>query len=402
MTSPITAILVNDVAIDLGAVEYDVSISHGRNDIKSTPEASSTQITLRGDVGLALEIADEIRIGAYGNCRFRGNITDLQVTHLSTDNPIPITTITAIGFLAKLGTLTTGESGYDSEYVNQRVQTVMDTTGLDYLNGADSTLELLANSDPGVQPVLSYLQALAEWSGGTYFDDCRGRIIFEDYGNRGIAANPGIWENLTETWSFYTAAWDSFPTDNGAMEIPANATVFTPTWTKNLVSLINDIEIEYGNNNLYELTDTASIDRYGRRAYDLVTELKKESDAQARAEQILTAQSQPLWSMGQITILMDRLTTTKRDEVLTLLNGARVIINGLPADSPLPQFQGIVEGWTETYVPGQHNLTLSISDPRYSYQTCTWAQIDTALTWANVNATLAWYNAVNADDLLAA
>ena len=399
----IYAILVNDVALDLSDVEYNVQITHGRSDIKSTPEPSTAAITLRGSTGTAIQIGDELRIGAYtGICRFRGNVTDLSIEHLASDPPVPVTKVTAIGYMAKLGTLTTGETAYVKETPRDRVDAVMASTGLDYLNAADDVLELAANNDPGVQPILSYLATLAEWSGGTYFDDCRGRVIFEDYGNRGIAGNAGIWENLPEPWSFYTTAWSTFPANNAAHIIPGSAIAWAPQWTKNLQTVLNDIEIEYGNGNLYDLEDTASIAVYGRRKYDLATELHDATSAQERAEQILAAQAQPLWNLGQITILMNQLTTEQRNDTLALLSGSRVIIDDLPAGSPYTQFQGIVEGWSETYLPGRHLLTLSLSDPRASYQAAQWQQIDALLEWGNVRADVAWYSVVNPDDLLAA
>ena len=397
----IYAVLINDVALDLEDIEYDVRITHARSDIKAQPEASTAQVILRGATGTGVEIGDELRIGAYtGICRFRGTVTDLRLDHLSTTPAIPVVTVTAIGYLAKLGLLTTGESAYSKETTRDRVDDVMSDAGLDYLNGADDVLELASNNDPQIQPKLAYLQTLAEWSGGTYFDDCRGRIIFEDYGTRGIAGNPGIWENFTEEWSFYTQAWDAFPATNAAPQLPGSAIAWTPQWTKNLQTLINDVEIEYGNNNLYELTDAASIALYGKRAYDLKTELFGLTDAASRAQQILTAQANPLWNLGQISIVMDQLTNDERDRALALLNGSRVIINDLPAGSPYTQFQGIVEGWAETYTPGSHVLTLSLSDPRYSYQAVAWGDIDAALEWGQVDPTIEWYNVVVADDLI--
>jgi hypothetical protein len=399
----IHAVLINDVAVDLSEVEYDVRITHARSDIRSQPEASTAQVILRNAPALSVDIGDELRIGAYsGVCRFRGTVTDLTLDHLSTTPATPVVTVTAIGFLAKLGLLTTGEDAYGKEVVRDRVDAVMADAGLSYLNAADNVLELKSNNEPGVQPKINYLQTLAEWSGGTFFDDCRGRIIFEDYGERGIAGNPGIWENAPEPFSFYTQAWDAFPANNAAPQLPASAIAWTPTWRKDLQTLINDIEVEYGNESLYELVDNGSIAAYGRRQYDLKTELFGLTDAQERAQQILAAQAQPLWNLGQISILMNKLTTEQRDRALALLSGSRVIINGLPAGSPYTQFQGIVEGWSETYLPGSHVLTLSLSDPRYSYQVVEWDELDPAIEWGQVNPDITWYAVVNADDLLAA
>lgn len=399
----IAAVLVNGDPLDFEDVEYDIRITHARDSIKSPPEASTAQVIIRGPVGVELEVADELRIGAYaGVCRFRGTITDLNVDTLSTTPPTTVTTVTAIGFLAKLGYLTTGEDTYPKEKVRARVDRVLDDSGLDYLNAATNDLELKQNNDPGVNTKRDYLATLAEWSGATFFDDCRGRIIFEDYGNRGVAGNAGIWENLPEPWSFYTTAWSTFPSNNAAQHLPGDAIAWTPNWNKNLQTLINDLEIEYKNEAVIQLADQGSITQYGRRRYDLVTELEKQSDATARGTEILAAQANPLWDLGRISILMDRLSTQQRDAALALLSGTRIIIDDLPAGGPYLQYQGIVEGWAETYTPGSHVLTLSLSDPRYSYQVVTWGEIDAAITWGDVDLTIQWYNVVVSDDLIGA
>jgi len=154
----IYAVLINDVALDLEDIEYDVRITHARSDIKAQPEASTAQVILRGATGTGVEIGDELRIGAYtGICRFRGTVTDLRLDHLSTTPAIPVVTVTAIGYLAKLGLLTTGESAYSKESPRARVDDVMADAGLDYLNGADDVLELASNNDPQIQPKLAYL-----------------------------------------------------------------------------------------------------------------------------------------------------------------------------------------------------------------------------------------------------
>ncbi len=398
----ITEIAVNGAALDLTYVEYNVQVTHGRSDIKSTPEASTASVILRGATGTGVNIGDDITIEAYNAPRFTGNITDLALSHLDTTPATPVVQVQAVGYLAKLGTRTTDGNAFTAQTVRQRVADVMDATGLTYFNGADQTLDLAANADPGIQPTLGYLQSLAEWSGGTYFDDPTGRIVFEDYGDRGVAANPGIWNNQTGAWSANTNAWNTYPASNAAPQLPAGAVAWSPEWAKNLQTIVNDIEVEYDGGNIYQADDNASIATFGRRAYNLTTELALAADATARANQILTAQAQPLWNLGQITVLVDTLTTGQRDDLLALMNGARVIINGLPAASPYTQFQGIVEGWSETYTPGRHILTLSLSDPRASYQVCTWGEVDAALEWGQVDSGLEFYNVVNPDDLLAA
>ena len=98
---------------------------------------------------------------------------------------------------------------------------------------------------------------------------------------------------------------------------------------------------------------------------------------------------------------MDQLTTEDRDLIMTLLSGSTVAILNLPQPAPLGQFVGIVEGWGERYTDGQHVLTLSVSDPRYSFQTITWDEVDAALEWGDVDPAVKWYEIISGSDLAA-
>jgi hypothetical protein len=404
MTAPINFIKLNGVDVDLSDVEYQVSIQHGRNDVLSQPEASSAQIVIRGSRGVQAKMADFMQIEAYGFARFTGEVSDIQIVHLSSDPPEAITTIIAMGNLAKLGLALTGGDGFAHETVRERADIILTDSGLDYINGGSDTLEL-HQTDPNIEPVMQALQNLAEGSGATFFDTPEGIIAFESYGNRGLTHYANTWASLQQPWSYYLQSWDSFPTSFASYAFPESGVVFSPTWTQNLTSLVNDVTVSYGNpsNLSYEQSeDSASIALYGRRSYSLTSGLRNEADATARAGSILTAQANPLWQMGQISVLVHELDEPNRDLVLALVNGATVTVPGLPTPAPYSSFTGIVEGWAETYTPGQHIITFSISDPRYSYQTVTWADIDPALEWGNVNPGVAWYNVVKADDLIAA
>ncbi len=406
MTSPITLVEIAGVALNLDDVEYQVQVQHGRNDVTSQPEASSASITVRGSQGIAAKMSDPVVIQAYGFDRFTGEISDLTITHLSTTPPTAVTTVTAMGNLSKLGLRETTDTSYPHETVRDRAEKILTDGGLPFLNGGDDVLELhsLNSSETEIQPVLAALSQLAEWSGATYFDTPEGLISFESYGTRGITAFAATWTSLVEPWTFYSQAWDSFPTTIQSYEFPSSGVIWSPTWTQTLEALINDVIVTYGSTgqNEEQSDDSTSIGLYGRRAYRLDTRLRNSGDASSRAGSILTAQANPLWNMGQISVYVDLLGSTDRDRVLALVNGATVTVPNLPEPAPYSSFQGIVEGWGETYTPGQHIITFSISDPRYSYQTATWSEVDGALIWGDVNPTVAWYNVVNADDLLAA
>ena len=402
--SPITSISIAGVSLNLDDVEYSVSVEHGRNDVTSSPTPSSCQISIRGSQGVAAVMSDEVEVYAYGFDRFHGKISDLSITHLSTNPPTAVTTLTAMGNLATLGLRRTGGTGFPNETVEQRVETVLTDGGLSYLNGASQTLDLhsVTGGDIVETSVLDALSELAEWSGATYFDTPEGVISFEAYGSRGLTAFAATWSAQTQDWDYYGQSWDSFPTSIATYTFPSSGVIWTPTWTQNLQALINDVTVTYGpSSNTVNSTDANSISDYGLRAYELTTGLDAVGDATARASNILTAQANPLWSLGQISVYVDALATLDRDRVMALINGATVTVPGLPAPAPFEAFQGIVEGWAETYTPDGHVITFSISDPRYSYQTVTWSGVDAALTWSAVDPAIIWYNVVNAGDLAA-
>jgi len=405
MTSPVTHIIIGGVSLDLNDVEYQVSITHGRNDIKSQPEASTAVIALRGSAGLDVALADSVDIAAWSTTRFTGEVSDLQITHLSTVPPTAVTSITCIGNLSNLGSRVTGSAGYASDTVYARAEEILTDSGETYINGGTSSLELFAVASGNAVPqtCLDGLQGLAEWSGATYFDMPDGTVVFESYGNRGITTFAGAWANVPDGWAGNERTWDSFPSSFAGVSLPGDGVIFTPTWSQNQVSIINDVSVSHGDPASYhQATDATSIATYGRRALTIETGLKTSTDAETRASEILLAQALPLWNLGNISVYVDQLTETDRNQVLSLISGMSVIVNDLPAPAPFVQFLGIVEGWSETYTPGQHILTLSISDPRYSYQTVTWAGVDPALAWGDVNPEIIWYNVVTADDLIAA
>lgn len=400
MTSPITAVEVAGTALDLSGIEYAVTVSHGRSDILSASSASQAEITLYGTVNAPAEISDSLYITAYGTARFTGDVTDVRIEFLG--DGTPRVTMTAIGRLSKLGAALV-DVNFPHEMVDARVETILTATGLPYLNGATDALELFAITEDIPATAMDLLDGLAQGSGGTFFDTPHGVIVFESYGIRGQTANPGNWQAQLLTWQEEANAWDSFPTSLAATVPPPEAIVYAPTWTKTQQGLINEVAITHGDPPAVETyTDASSVALYGLRATELTTGLRKNADSDARGAAILLAQAYPLWGLGQISILVHTVANVPtRDTLLGILNGTTVQVSNLPATGPYTQFTGICEGWTEVYTPGEHVLTLSLSDPRMSYQTVTWADVDPALTWANVNPDLEWYNVVTADDLAA-
>lgn len=400
----ITDIELDGVALDLATIEFQVQIQHGRSDVTTAPQPSNAQIVIRGAVGIDVEISDTLVIKAHGFHRFTGNISDVTITHLSSVPPLAVTTLTGIGELSRVGFTEVGASGYPHETVRQRVDDVLTIVGLPFLNGANPDVELHEIILDDAEPIdaLSYLGQLAEQTGATYYDDPVGRIVFESYGNRGITSFSGVWANQIGDYDDNPVSWDSFPVEQLPTVIPDTDVIFTPTWSKTRQTIINSVTV-LGFNDTHETTqtDSASIAAYGLREYRLNTDIRFQADVIARAGNIITAQANPLYSLGAVSVLVHNLDTTTRDLVLELVSGMSVSLSGLPQPAPVASFLGIVEGWGETYTPGEHILTLSLSDPRYSFQTVTWSQVDPVLQWGNVPADLQWYEILTGSDLAA-
>ena len=401
----ISTILLNNVPLDLDTVEYQVQIQHGRADVTANPQPSNAQIIIRGSVGVDVEISDELVIKAYGFHRFTGQVSDVSVTHLSADPPVAVSTITGIGELSRVGFTEVGASGYPEQTVSQRVEEVLIAVGLPYLNGADNVtvLSAITGGDINATDALSELAQLAERNGGTYFDDPYGRIVFESYGDRGITTFAGAWSSQIDTWADATVTWSSYPVNMSSTLVPDDGIIFTPTWAKTRQSLVNSVTV-LGHNETHEFTqtDASSIAAYGLREYRLQTDIKGAADVIERAGNIITAQANPLWNLGSISIMVQNLDEPTRDKVMALVSGMEVSILNLPQPAPEAAFAGIVEGWGEVYTPGEHILTLSLSDPRFSFETITWGEVYTDIQWNDVFNTAMWFEIVSNGSLSAA
>jgi len=307
-----------------------------------------------------------------------------------------------MGNLAKLGYTDVGATGYIEQSARQRVEGILDATGLDYLNAGDPAITLYETLAIDAQPstALDALSRIAQGTGATYYDDPQGRIIFEDYGDRGSTTSDGIWANQVGNWSGAAGTWGSNPLYPPSVNLNAPGIIFAPTWSKTLTPLINDVTVTYGPDESVTQTDSASITQYGRREYRLETDIKTVSDATTRAAGIMTAQANALWNLGQISVLVDQLNPTDTDKLLGLVSGSLVMVFGLPASGPAPDFYGIVEGWTDSYNNGQHIMTLSISDPRFSLQVLQWGQVTPSFTWSQVGPGAQWFEIVTQSDLV--
>lgn len=402
----ITAIKVNGTALDLADVEVTLGINHGRNDIASGSQPSDASLTLRNFATIPAQIGDELTIEAYSEPRFTGDIAQLSLAHEYSPSGqlLPVLKLAAIGRMARLGLAFVGEAGYPKQDLNIRVAEILDDTGLLYQSNVPTGgQQLHVDPQDGGYSAMSLLTALCAETGATMCDLPDGAILFESYSVRGVGYNPAHWYDVPDPWSAVVYIWadvyDRTEATPLTVDLPHNAIVWSPQWSNDIVTVLNDVTVTYNANDFTQETDTDSITAYGRRAYTLDTKYTTLADAVTRAGDVIRAQAFPRYALTNVVLQMDQLTEPTLSAVLHLISGSRVNIDDLPQPSPIEDYTGIVEGWTDHYSPAGYFLSLSLSDPRFSYAVLKWGQVLVTETWGSVTPTLQWFNVVNNSDL---
>lgn len=407
----VTAITVNGAALNLANVTYDLKITHGRSDVQSGPTPGQAVFTYRvpdNSTALPVNLADDINIKALSVDRFTGQVTDIQVTHVPSNPPATYVQITAMGPLARLSRFTTGGSGFPSQSVQDRVDAILTSTGLTYTAEADPALTLNAYTGQETD-VQALLTDICQWTGATLFDTPAGAIYFESYTRRGYNYSTARWADYTtETFASVVGTWEEQYTPGtsapATVVIPGNAITWEPTWSTADSAIINEVQVSYGTASpqaTVTYQDAASIGTYDKRATQITTQLATEADAQRRAQLVLTSQATQRYNLGEISVLMHALDTQTRTNVLNMQEGARIVIQDLPQPNPTStsQFLGVLEGWSEQHQDGVWNLGISLSDPRFSYATITWADAPATATWGGVPVAKTWSDIILPTDL---
>jgi hypothetical protein len=395
----IPTILVNGVALDLENIEYRVTVSHGRNDITAPPQPSDASMTLLGFTSIPVAISDVVEIEAYGEARFTGRVTDTSLTHdFNPNGPtvgVPALSyvarldVTMIGNLSRLGLAFVGAGGYSRELLNDRVENILTDAGLTYANNSDPlmTQEPLDALDGGYS-ALDLLTALGTETGGTLCDLPDGAILWESYSRRGFGYNPATWLDIDvlDTWADINTIWadvyDRTDTAPATIELPAGCSDLVARVAQHLQTILNDVTVVYktAQNQTETDTDPASIITHGRRAFTLTTQLHYSTDAQARASDIIRTQSEPRYAMQSVEVLMEEITDPLRAQLLQVISGGKIDLDDTPQPSPIEDYIGIVEGWSETYTPDsigsscrcptRDSATRSSSGPRSTRRCC--------------------------------
>lgn len=362
-------------ALDLTCLVDELSIVHGRSDTTSQPEPSST--TLDVTVGPGAPLPVEVDIGAWlvvattvggvRYTRFTGRITDIAIGWDDAGPNTPeagIGQIVAVSVLGDYARAVVGAEPFPQERDGVRVARVFALAGLvlDPLTSDPGTVDVTAR-DIDARSALEVAQDTASSAGGLVWETRDGDVRYADAEHRRNA-----------------------PID---LDLDACDILVSPTWSRNLNGLVNEISLGYGlppegggDAPVYATDNPGSVERFGRYAYSVTTELATLTDAQALAWLILSQNDAPAWQLNALPVDLAGLPLTATQTLLSLDVHALVRVTGLPATGATPtSIAAWVEGYTERLAFGVHEVELTVSDYCRTVPGPRWNDVAAATTW---------------------
>jgi hypothetical protein len=356
-----------------GQVVADVVVRSGRARADDGLEAASATVELVDDDPAAtfhFAIADPVEIKANGGSRFNGRVAEMTLD--SAQSPAHMTVV-AIGNIAYLDRVSI-PLPIPAETADLRAGRVLAAAGLAYTLAGGASYRLAAYGADGDSP------AGADEVLGQVMTDT-GAVV-QDLGTGGVLVQFPDGRTGSERWT------------------PDPAKTHVALQWEQTDDLVNDITVTFPGGSS-SASSSASIDKYGRHATVLQTQLADSAVAYRRASSIASRLGYPAWALGS--------AETWDDTFFAHGVGAIVTLGPLPESSPVagPSWDGVLEGWTETYAPGVDDPTvivgtydLAIGDLRHSTQTVVWLAVQpTTLQWHAVDPATSWFEAVTNDDL---
>lgn len=378
-------------AVDFACHVDEVAIQHGRDDTSNQPEPSSCTVNFTVGPGTpmpaVLDIGAQVRVvivrAGVTYDRFTGRVTDLALGWDEAGQDTPergVGQMVAVGVLADYARRVVGAEPFPQELDGARVARVFAAAGL-VLNPA--------TSDPGVAQVnprdidaraaLEVAQGAATSAGGMVWETRAGDVRYADSEHRRGAVV--------------------------ALELDACDVLVTPTWSRTLAGLVNDLTVAYGMATpadeetgtpaaeapVYHAVNHDSIGRWGPYEYSVTTELATEADVSSLASLILTQNGDPAWLLSVLPVHVTDLDNARMVQLLGLDVHSLVRVSGLPDNGATPTaVASFVEGWSERLAWGVHELELSVSAYCRTAPPQRWDDTNPATTWDAVATSVTW------------
>lgn len=362
MTASPLHIFVNGTEAPQSVIYLPISISHGRSDVTTQPDAPQINMTWLDDAS-APQIGDRVHAlvdlpggasqGTYDDPvvsyddprvtysgdwlsevdRFDGYVTD-RIVHEQGGQPGEVQVI-AVGGHAKLGLRQVSLDRPQEDDI-ARVRAIADAVGIPLVTLGNPGPPLLAGLVAGT--ALSAIQQVCASSGGLLWQNTDGVIYYGSGDHRRIG------EPLAAI---------------GAHEILDEL-----NWDSKIGDMINRITVSYGQPaGSVTVTDDISISLYDTREHSASTQLVDQGAADQFAALILARRAFPF---AQITdIMLDSSAAPEVMQKAMLLSVSDAILLPIPAD-PGPTgllAEWIVEGWQEEWSePTLVKVQFAVSD----------------------------------------
>lgn len=358
--------------VDFSCFVDEVSVVHGRSDTTSQPDASAATVDFTAtedddpavwalvDIGAVVRLVfilpDETVVD-----RFLGRVTDLSLAWDDAGTETPNTGIgqlVATGLLADLGRRVVGTADYPQELDGARVSAVFTDSGLPFepIDVDPGTVEIVAR-EANPSEALGVAHEAAESAGGMVWQTRAGAIAYADSEHR-----RGAVVGLT---------------------LDACDMLVTPQWRRDLSGLVNEVTVGFGTaDENYTAESASSLAKWGPYARTYDTELAEEADATAMGNLLLLRNSSPVWVLSAIPVDVPSLTAEGYGDLLGLDVGSLIELTGLPAIGTAPTSMAAwVEGWSERWAYGVHEVELVVSDYCRTAPPVEWDEVDTTTTW---------------------
>ena len=374
--NPVVTINGTDFTSD---VINGLTVNYGRSDIWEQARTSIANIQILNDNDSVFtgQLNDPVVVqidDSAGNpiTVFTGQVNTISSTvqSLGSSAKVVIHTITAIGPFAQMARVITNTAGFPKEYDDDRLTRILTDAGV--------SLEII--DSPGVYELTSKAADPKDcYTWATYYANMAFGYIYET-----TAGEVGYANESRRTLDAAT---------NGYKLIPGDVILYRSVQSEiNLNNLLNDLRLEWKNNQIKTATSASSIATYGKRAADLYTELEDGPQAQFQADRYITLRATPGTVLRSFTVQLDApdMTAGTLDDLLTVYMGMPVQVSDFPNGIFNGIFRGFVEGWTLTINRVQATLNLNVTKNTLSITPTRWQDVNPALIWSAVDPTIEW------------
>lgn len=401
--------------VTIGGVSYtgrtvrEVRTIRGRDTVyaRTQPSYAALELIDVEDGGLGFDVGAPIQVtiddtGGTAVPIFTGFVSDWQ-SQVETRGPDVEPTVryrvTAVGPLARLNRRTVFFDGRPEETDGDRIAAVIgDALPLSWEEFSFDQTWAQAGQvawnqvDPGYNPSL--------FDPGVYTITALGTA---DAGYNALSVSQDAADSA-KGLLFETA--DGFIGYADADRRPANAAAgFSPipyaslaadrlNLSSNFADITNDVTVQYGQDEAVTERDLFSITRFGVQATQVRTILANQSDAEARADDILFSNAVPRIELEQVEVnLRSNLDDSVRDLLIAIDPSDAVRLTGVPAKILPDGFRGFVEGIRFRVSTFEATVDLLVSDENLSFGSVLWGQVDATIAWNDVEPALEWADA---------